>query len=112
MAWMMIHAPIVEGQETFHNIYYFDDSVAVISDIFPTDSGYYFMATEVSNTNLRAEAIFGKLKLDGDVDFFVRNVDVNSNQFVYGCRSQLETDSEGNFTFSAHNQGGGTNPVS
>jgi hypothetical protein len=107
---MLICAHSVEGQQTFHTIYFFDDSVAVISDILPTDSGYYFMGTEISNTNFRAEAIFGKLMLNGDMDFFVRNVDVSSNQFVYSCRSQMETDSDGNFTFSALNQGGGDVP--
>lgn len=107
VALLLILSSVVRGQETFHNIYFFDDSVAVISDILPTDSGYYFSATEISNTNFRAEAIFGKLNLDGSMNFFVRNVDVGSNQFVYACLTQLETDSKDCFTFSALNQGGG-----
>ncbi|MCJ8291089.1 MAG: T9SS type A sorting domain-containing protein [Crocinitomicaceae bacterium] len=110
IAWVLILANIVEGQETFHNIYFFDDSVAVISDIFPTDSGYYFSASEISNTNLRQEAIFGRLNLDGSMNFFVRNEDLSSNQFVYGCRTQMRPDSQGRFTFSALNQGGGYQP--
>lgn len=110
LGWVLLNTNIVEGQQTFHNIYFFDDSVAVISDILPTDSGYYFSATEISNTNFRAEAIFGKLDLDGSMNFFVRNVDVGSNQFVYACLTQLETDSKDCFTFSALNQGGGLVP--
>lgn len=103
IAWLLIHANIVEGQETFHNIYFFDDSVANIRDIFPTDSGYYFCARESNNTNLRLEALFGKIQLDGQMDFFERNVDLSSNQMV--SRADLQLDSDQKFTFVTRNAG-------
>lgn len=110
VALLLILSGVVKGQETFHNIYFFDDSVAVISDVFPTDSGYYFSGTEVNNSNLRVEALFGRLNLDGSMNFFVRNIDMNSNQYVSFCRTQLMQDDAENFTFSAINQGVGDVP--
>ncbi|MFT5779495.1 MAG: hypothetical protein ACI837_002454, partial [Crocinitomicaceae bacterium] len=98
---VLLLCSVVNGQETFHNIYFFDDSVVVINDIYPTDSGYYFSAAEVSNTNLRVEALFGKLNLNGTVDFFTRNIDLSSNQFV--SPGSMSADTNGHFTFTARN---------
>ena len=104
IVWVLIHANIVEGQETFHNIYFLDDSVVSIRNIFPTDSCYYFCGRELSSTSSLVESVFGKIGLTGQMDFYQHNVDLSSNQFV--ARADLQLDSDENFTFVARNGGG------
>ena len=89
----------MNAQSTFHNIYFFDDSIAVIHNIHSTDSCYFIAATEYNKSNQRFEPIFGKLTLTGDIDWYVRNEDSNYNQQTYAYRTELKPNNQGNFTF-------------
>lgn len=89
----------VVNAQTFHKIYFFEDSIASIPNVFPTDSGYYFLATIVNTTNNRYETLFGKLDLQGNVVEYARNEDSLTHQIVLAQRTELAQNIEGNFTF-------------
>lgn len=100
---LLLIANVVKGQETFHNIYFFDDSTAIIHDIFATDSSYYFGAADANNSVNRVESLFGKIDLSGNLVSYVRNYDPSSNQHSYGSRTQLTPNNFGNLTFGFTN---------
>ena len=95
----------MNAQNTFHKIYFFEDSFEIIHNIFPTDSGYYFASMEYSMMNQRFEPLFGRLKLDGSLDWNVRNQDLSYDQNSWASRTELKPNSDGNFTLGYTNNG-------
>lgn len=88
-------------QSTFQKIYQFQDSFSLIHDIYVTDSCYYFGATTGYGNS--CDIVFGKLDLEGNVDYFERNWTVNEYNMAYSARTQLDTNFRGNFMFGYEN---------
>ena len=90
-----------KAQSTFQKIYQFQDSFSLIHDIYVTDSCYYFGATTGYGNS--CDIVFGKLDLDGTLDYFHRNYSTNEYNQAYGGRTQLDTNFRGNFMFGYTN---------
>ncbi|MEN9998712.1 MAG: hypothetical protein RI922_1702 [Bacteroidota bacterium] len=90
-----------KAQSTFQKIYQFQDSFSLIHDIYVTDSCYYFGATTGYGNS--CDIVFGKLDLDGTLDYFQRNYSTNEYNQAYGGRTQLDTNFRGNFMFGYTN---------
>lgn len=89
------------AQSTFQKVYQFQDSFSLIHDIYVTDSGYYFGgSTGFGNS---CDIVFGKLNLNGTLDFFNRNYSSNEYNQAYSGRTQLDTNFRGNFMFGYTN---------
>lgn len=89
--------------QNFHKIYLLEDTAAIVHNIFPTDSCYYFAATK-GNGGSRVQSSFGKLDLYGNVVFFTPDQDIQSKQFSSSSRTELDTNYRGNFIFSYTNE--------
>ncbi len=93
------------AQGTFEKIYFFNDSIGVIDDVYPTDTCYYISGTVPNLANSNTETFFGRLDLNGNLEYFTTHQDDSSDQLSHFSFSELEYDVNGNFISSFKNFG-------
>lgn len=82
------------GQFNFQKTFLFNDTIAVIQNIFATDSCYYFSAT-TGNHPSRFDFLFGKLSLDGSIESTNQIVTLDDDR-VYSSHTEFDTNFRGN----------------
>lgn len=100
--WFIINS-FCYGQEGFHKIYLFEDTFAIVHDVYPTDTGYYFAAT-AGYPFFRSDVVFGRLDSMGNIDFNLNYVEPSQWNNSFRGRSQLDTNFRGNLILGYPNQ--------
>jgi hypothetical protein len=94
---------IILSQDNFQKIYLFEDTFAIIHDVYVTDSCYYVAATSGKGYG-RVDIAFAKIQLNGEIDNFQKDITPTEYNLSFGCRTQLDTNFRGNFMFGYVNR--------
>jgi hypothetical protein len=82
------------SQPEFQKILLLEDTFCVLTNVYPTDSCYYFSAISGKQPQ-RGDFVFGKMSLDGIIVF--KNVLETPEFDYYGSLTEIDTNSIGNF---------------
>jgi len=91
------------ANQNFHKIYPFENAFALINDIYVTDSGYYFQGAQGWGST-ECDVVFGKLKLNGDLDFYTTDITPYEYNLSYGSLTQMDTNFRGNYILGYTNR--------
>lgn len=91
------------ANQNFHKIYPFESAFALINDIYVSDTGYYFQGVQGWGAT-ECDVVFGKLKLNGDLDFYTTDSTPNEYNMSYVGLTQMDTNFRGNFILGYTNR--------
>lgn len=91
----IVYYSSVFGQFNFQKTFLFNDTVAMIQNVYATDSCYYFSATTGKHPD-RFDLLFGKLRLNGTLESY-NQIQTSDIDLAYYSRAELDTNYRGNF---------------